>query len=186
MKRSTHIRRFIIALAMALVVHLLMGCEWLDFFGNAGAERIEAEKIREEMGQQLAESQKLEEFKQVESDQALPSGHVLSVRVNWGVDTDATVCTVRIENPRNNWYDYIEDTTTSDSLGSGGRAFGDYPFTAENFNRQMDTQYYPEPDDIAGVCELTVNLNNGASERVQIFWDGAAGAFSPNLLNIPL
>ncbi len=176
----------VIALAVLLTVFLLMGCGWLDFFGNAGAERIEAEKVREEMGQIIAENKKLEEFKQVESDQTLPTGHVLSVRVYWGTDTDATACTVLIENPRNGWYDYIEDTTTGESLGSGGKGFMDYPFTAENFNHQMDTGRYPEQEDVAGVYVLTVTMNNGANERVEIFWDAEAGRFSPDLLNIPL
>jgi len=186
MTGSTRVRKRVIALAVLLTVFLLMGCAWLDFFGNSGAECIEAEKVREEVGQVIAENKKLEEFKQVEPDRTLPTGHVLSVRVYWGTDTDATACTVRIENPRNGWYDYIEDTTTGETLGSGGRGFMDYWFTAENFNHQMDTERYPEQKDIAGAYVLTVTMNNGANERVEICWDAEAGAFSPNLLNIPL
>lgn len=186
MNRRTRTGWAVIALTMVLAVALLMGCEWFDFYGNSGAERIEAEKVREEMGQQLAESKKLEEFKQVEPDQTLPSGHVLSVRVSWGTDTDATMCTVRIENPRNNWYDYIEDTTSGSSLGSGGRGYMDYWFTADNFNHQVDTERYPEQEDIGGWYVLTVNMNNGANERIEIYWDAEAGVFNPNVLNIPM
>lgn len=159
---------------------LLMGCGLLETADSVGADKMrEEERVRQE------EQAELDRYSQADADQVLASGQVLSVRVHWGTDTEATSCLVRIENPRNGWYDEIEDSTAGESLGSSGPGFADFPFGAENFNRQTNQEYYPEPEDIAGAYDLSIQLSTGESEHMKVYWDDEGKRFEPGLLNVP-
>jgi hypothetical protein len=144
--------------------------------------------MQEEDRLRLQEQEKLDKARQVEPDQALASGQVLTVRVNWGKDTEATNCLVKLQNPRNGWYDEIEDTALAEgaTLSSGGnKPSRDFPFGAENFNRQQKTEWYPEPGDMEGEYTLLIQLNSGQQETLKVYWDTETGEFEPNMLNVP-
>jgi len=179
---SSHRERSLIALGIALVALVLMGCSLLDTADSVGAE-----KMREEERVRLEEAAKDDQERakaQAEPDQALAAGDVLSVRVNYG-GSPASQCQVRIDNDRNGWYDEVEHLVDSGSpLGSLGQGRDDYTFGSTNFNRQLTQPEYYDPVDAEGEYRITVTANDGYSATAKVYWDGEA--LTPSLLSFSL
>ncbi len=160
---------------------LLFGCDFFDGFSESGGSR-DVEKLREETRRELEEMNRQLEH-EAEADQALASGEVLSVRVNYG-NSGATQCQVRIDNERNGWYDEVEFIAHAGSLGGPGKMYDDYGFGATNFNRQLTQPEYYDPEDAAGEYRITVTAGTGYNATAKVSWDGER--FSPSLLSFSL
>ncbi len=108
---------------------------------------------------------------------AAQTGSVLLVRGFYPKNSPVErVFTVRIENPRNGWYDYVEWTISPSMPDSTGNTFNDFDFGFENFNKQTsDTQNY-DPKDAVGDYKLTVTSNAGLSRAASLTWDGSTWA----------
>lgn len=176
--------RSLIALAMACVAFVLMGCSLLDTADSVGADKMrEEERIRlEEMAQADEQSTNVE----AEPDQFLASGDVLSVRVNYG-ESGATQCQVRIDNERNGWYDEVEFIAYAGALASETHAYDDYTFGSENFNRQITNPHNAPlytPEAVKGEYTITVTASTGYHTTVKVRWDGER--FNPELLSFSL
>lgn len=176
--------RPLIVVLVAVVALVLMGCSLLDTADSVGAD-----KMREEERMRLDEMTKDEEAREkvkAEPDQALASGEVLSVRVNYG-DSGATQCQVRIDNDRNDWYDEVEFTAHAGTLGSTEKAYDDYDFGSENFNKQITNPFNAPlytPEAVNGEYRITVTASTGYSSEVKVHWDGER--FTPGLLSFSL
>lgn len=107
-------------------------------------------------------------------DLAAQTGSVLLVRGFYPNNSPVErVFTVRIENPRNGWYDYVEWTISPSMPDSTGNTFNDFDFGFENFNKQTtDTKNY-DPKDAIGDYNLTVTSNAGLNRQAVLKWDGS-------------
>lgn len=108
---------------------------------------------------------------------AAQSGVVLLVRGFYPRNSPVErVFTVRIENPRNAWYDYVEWTISPSMPDSVGNTFNDFSLGFENFNKQItDTQNY-DPKDAIGDYNLTVTSSAGLRREAILRWDGSTWA----------
>lgn len=176
--------RSLVVLAMVSVTIFLMGCSLLDTADSVGAEKMrEEERIRLD---EMAKEEEQRDKAKAEPDQALASGDVLSVRVNYGT-SGATQCQVRIDNDRNGWYDEIEYIAHSGTLAGPTQAYNDYGFGSQNFNRQVTNPNNAErytPEAVNGEYTITVTASTGYSAVVKVYWDGES--FAPNLLSFSL
>jgi len=173
-----------IVVLVAVVAIVLMGCSLLETADSVGADKMrEEERMRLD---EMTKDQEAQEKVKAEPDQALASGHVLSVRVNYG-SSGATQCQVRIDNDRNDWYDEVEWTAHAGVLGGAEKNYDDYNFGSENFNKQITNPanaplYTPEA--VNGEYMITVTASTGYSSVVKVHWDGEK--FTPNLLSFSL
>jgi hypothetical protein len=178
-------------IAAALILGLLvMGCDFFEGLSeSAGSQVLQRDEERREMeARELEERLKALERHKAESDQVLAAGTVLSVRVNYG-KSGASQCRVRIDNERNDWYDYVEWTAhaSGSSLGNAQKPYDDYDFGAENFNQQITNpnnapSYTPEA--VEGEYRITVTADTGFSATTDVTWDGEQ--FNPSLLSFSL
>jgi len=176
--------RSLVALVIAVVSLILMGCSLLETADSVGAEKMrEEERIRLD---EAKKDQEQQEKAKAEPDQALASGEVLSVRVNYG-DSGATQCQVRIDNERNGWYDEVEFIAHAGTLGGTDQMYNDYEFMAENFNRQITNPHNVErytPEAVDGEYIITVTSSTGYSSTITTIWDGER--FNPALFSFSL
>lgn len=188
---ATRRQRATIVAGAMLVSTLLVGCDWFDFAADPYTEtrrdRERAAQQWEEWNAQAAEQQKAQATPppQVEPDQVLAAGDVLSVRVDYG-DSGATLARVRIDNDRTGWYDWIEFMCHADgcSLATELKSHDDFPFGSENFNKQLTQPEYYDPKDVPGDYQVTMEADTGHSRYAVVRWDGEQ--FVPNLLYFSL
>jgi hypothetical protein len=192
---ATRRQRAIIVVGAMLVSTLLFGCdaaeEWFDFAADPYTEtkrdRERAAQQWEEWEAQAAEQRKAQATPppQVEPDQVLAEGKVLSVRVDYG-NSGATVVEVRIDNDRTGWYDEIEFMCLADDceLGAPPRTYQDYDFGSENFNKQLNHPEWWDPEGVPGDYQVTMEADTGHSRHAVVRWDGEQ--FVPNLLYFSL
>lgn len=171
-----------VAICAIFVVMLLMGCDPIWSINSAADDDIYAALDADE---RAAASKDQGKYK-AEPDQALASGQVLSVRVNYG-QSGAAQCQVRIDNDRNDWYDEVEFIAYESSLGNSEKPYDDYGFGSENFNKQITNPnnaplYTPEA--VKGAYRITVTADNGYNASATVTWDGKR--FSPSLLSFSL
>lgn len=171
-----------VAIGIVFVAMLLMGCEPVWTINSAADEDMNAALDAQE---REAASKDQDKYK-AEPDQALASGQVLSVRVNYG-QSGAAQCQVRIDNDRNDWYDEVEYLAYESSLGNTEKPYDDYGFGSENFNKQLTNPnnaplYTPEA--VKGTYRITVTADTGYSANATVSWDGKR--FSPSLLSFSL
>lgn len=77
---------------------------------------------------------------------------------------------VRLDNPRNGWYDYIEITQEGNLLDYElPRTFDDYNFGITNFNKQNTDSNY-DPEDTSGIYNLTITSSTGFEKTVRLEW----------------
>jgi hypothetical protein len=177
---ATRRQRAIIVVGAMLVSTLLFGCEyaWVADPGltQEGRERIE---------QAAKQDAQATPPPQVEPDQVLAEGKVLSVRVDYG-NSGATVVEVRIDNDRTGWYDEIEFMCLADDceLGAPPRTYQDYDFGSENFNKQLNHPEWWDPEGVPGDYQVTMEADTGHSRDAVVRWDGER--FVPNLLYFSL
>jgi hypothetical protein len=154
------------ALVVALLAVPLAGCGIVeDLLGGDTRDvdytkELEGENTREE--NQRSQDEKA---RASEPDLALKAGDILVVRLRYGgaLAEGPAWYKVRIDNPRNGWYDYVE---YSSDLGLGGDEMGsnshDYDFASENFNKQATAEGY-DPKDVDGEYTMTISNNAGWS-----------------------
>jgi hypothetical protein len=177
---ATRRHRMIIVAGAMLVPTLLVGCEyaWMADPGltKEGRERIE---------QAAKQDAQATPPPQVEPDQVLATGDVLSVRVDFG-DSGASLVRVRIDNDRTGWYDWIEDMCLADGcvLATELKSHQDFDFGSVNFNKQLEQPEYYDPKDVPGDYQVSVEANTGHSRDAVVRWDGEQ--FVPNLLYFSL
>jgi hypothetical protein len=156
---------------------LLMGCMLADIweeYGSGSPIGYEDDDATET---------DLQKEDQAEPGQALASGEILSVRVNYG-NSGATQCQVRIDNERNGWYDEVEFIAHAGSLGGADKMYDDYGFGATNFNGQLTQPEYYDPKDAVGEYRITITASTGYSSSTTVKWDGER--FNPSLLSYSL
>lgn len=161
-------------LALALAMPLVL----------SGCERHREPEIFRKLELKQEEQLREREEAQAEPDQVLPAGKILGVRIHYG-DSGAASCRVRIDNERNDWYDYVEWIAHDGTLsGWGGLGYDDYEFGAENFNRQI-TNPHDNPkyqrDFVDGLYQITVTCDSGYASSVTARWN--YGRFTPNLFS---
>lgn len=170
----TYSKRFV-AIAVLIVSFLLMGCSLTECASDKQVED------QQRAVQQMLEDAKEAEEHMPEPDQALASGEILSVRVNYGA-TGATQCQVRIDNGRNDWYDERERTAEY-GLGGSEKNYDDYGFGSTMFNQQITNPnnaplYTPEA--VEGYYDITITSSTGGEIFGKTYWDGEK--FEPDLL----
>jgi hypothetical protein len=170
--------RAIIVVGIVAVSMLLMGCMLAEIWEEYGS----GSPIGYE-GDDAIKKDDTPKENQAEPDQALASGEVLSVRVNYG-NSGAAQCQVRIENERNGWYDEVEFIAHAGSLGGADKMYDDYPFGSTNFNRQLTQPEYYDPEDAKGDYRITVTADTGYSATATVKWDGER--FNPSLISFSL
>lgn len=100
----------------------------------------------------------------------LSTGEILKVRLYFGDDTKGSQAwyKVRIDNQRNNWYDYVE-LTAYEGFGNTVPNYHDFIFKSTNFNRQFNEEYY-EQDTIDGTYLFTITGSNGHYVEKTLTW----------------
>ena len=165
MSRFTGLALLVTALALPL-----SGCELVaDLLGGDTQVVDDIEVI---MGERLPElDPEWSAATESEPDFSLASGEVLAVRLRYGgaLAEESAWYQVRLDNPRNGWYDYVE---YSAELGLGGGEdetgnYHDYRFSAENFNRQLTSENY-DPQDVDGEYLLTITNSQGWSNETKL------------------
>ncbi len=169
--------RVVIVVSILAASMLLMGCALLDLFVESSDSNF-----YEYEGEDAIKKDPPKEY-QAEPDQALASGEILSVRVNYG-KSGAAQCQVRIDNERTGWYDEVEFIAHAGSLGSADGMYDDYPFGATNFNKQLTQPEYYDPEDAEGEYRITVTADTGYNATATVRWDGER--FNPSLLSFSL
>lgn len=176
---SNRSRLLLVLLAIASSL-FLMGCGLIEAF--------EPDKTGDELRDRTEEQQRIsfEEQKKfkAEPDQVLAAGKVLSVRVRYGQSV-GTMCTVRIDNPRNDWYDLVERSSEYALDSVDMEKYGDYDFGSTNFNGQITNEIknpkFDDPKRAEGEYRVTVTTAGGFRGSTTIIWDGKR--FQPNLLS---
>ena len=167
MKKKSHL--FKLTLQIILLV-FLTGCS----FGYEGCSiRPDTDPEKEYMSQQIEQAIKEQEQGRIaeDEDMALAEGEILKVRLHYGKDTLGYEAwyKVRIDNQQNGWYDYVE-ITASYGFGNAVKNYDDYDFTAVNFNKQYDSEYYDQST-IDGPYIMTITGSNGHYVEKALTWD---------------
>lgn len=107
-------------------------------------------------------------------DLVLGEGEVLKIRLSYGTDTKNTHSwyKVRLDNPQNGWYDYVEYISPCGFGGKLDNNYNDYTFYYENFKKQLKEDHYNPPFP-AGEYTLTITGSNGHFVQKKMEWKGS-------------
>jgi hypothetical protein len=155
-----------------LAILTLTGCVTISMEGcSIGIDgEDDKEKLVQEI-QQLSEEAEKERRIPLDEDIVLAEGQILKVRLHYGTDTldSEAWYKVRLDNPRNQWYDYVE-WTAYNGFGASEKNYDDYDFGAVNFNKQKTDKHY-DPEDVGGQYIMTVSGSNGYHMEKILLWD---------------
>jgi len=170
MKRLRHSWKVLVYVVSILS---MTGCVTISMEGcSLGIDEDETTEIGKELQANLEQVEE-ERRVDVDADMVLAEGQILKVRLHYGdetLDTEAWY-KVRIDNPRNNWYDYVE-WTAYHGFGGGTKNYDDCDFYAENFNKQVTSEHY-DPADVDGIYIMTVSGSNGYQMEKNLTWDSS-------------